>query len=290
MTLDLIYKRSNDPNVNEFGLRMYDPTHNNYYLESVLNDLTLEDFTLNADTGAYSGKLRLYDHYILDMNACFNRATYRSDFTTNFGFTKIIKNNGSNSRRHPFYSEMQFNGTLPFKPNSLYFTSAQSYTILDNLNITYNGSNNSDPNTYYTTNAFKQTYTKNTNGLYTGYLDGNTLKTEISGSAKTNFNNNKFVCAKASGNTLYIYIGKNTSVPDSSWNTEWGETKLNAFLNSTGWKDGFKHYTWVVNWLNNHNNSNCTVKFMYDCTTSYTGNMFYNCTASYFRNTKLVLR
>lgn len=281
--LDLIYLRSSNPNVNEFGLRMYDPTH--YYLTSILDEMKLEDFSMNNDTGTYSGKLRLYDHYIRNWGVWDGGpGIYQSDDNLTLFTGSYLKKN--NSSRHPFYSELQFSGKLPFKPNTLYFSSAQSKNILNDLKIDVDG----NVNHCYKTNAFKQTYTKNTNGLYTGYLDGNTLHTEISGQAKTNFNSNKFVCAKASGNTLYIYIGRNKSVPDNKWNTTWGEAKLNAFLNSTGWKDGFVHNTWIVNWLNSHNNSNCTVKFMYDCTTSYTGNMFYNCTASYFRNTKLGLR
>ncbi|MBP0968465.1 MAG: hypothetical protein J5722_12585 [Oscillospiraceae bacterium] len=287
-TLDLIYSESSNPNNNEFGLRMYDPTH--YYLKSLLNQIKLEDFSVNNNTGAYSGKLRLYDNYISGMQVWYAEGTndYNPNNTTFYATN--LKKYVEDDDYYNICSEISFSGKLPFKPNTLYFSSAQSKTILNDIKITYNSSNVDEPETYYTTNNFMKTYTKNTNGLYTGYLDGNTLHTEISGQAKTNFNNNKFVCAKASGNTLYIYIGKNNSVADSRWNTAWGETKLNAFLNSTGWKDGFAHNTWVVNWLNSHNNSNCTVKFMYDCTTSYTGNMFYNCTASYFRNTKLGLR
>ena len=288
MALDLIYSEANNQNDNEFGLRIYDPSH--YYLKSVLNQLKLEDYSINNDTGAYSGKLRLYDHHILGMGVWYAEGVngYSANKTTFYPTT--LKKYDIEDIIYGIYSEISFSGKLPFKPNTLYFGSAQSKTILNDIKITYEGSWNDRPETYYTTNAFKKTYTKNNNSNYAGYLDGNTLHTEISGQAKTNFNNNKFVCAKASGNTLYIYIGKNNTVADNRWNTTSGETKLDAFLNSTGWKDGFSHNSWVVNWLNNHNNSNCTVKFMYNCTTSYTGNMFYNCTASYFRNTKLGLR
>ena len=255
---------------NKFAARLM----NDYYMQHYyLDDLYLdpETFSLNQSTGQYTGKFILEDYYIAGMRlSC-------SDGRTSFG-TPVLKWDGD-YEYGTFHTEIPFSGTIPFKTDgTLYFSSAQTCTILNNLKVTYNGCQ-----TPMTTNVFQKSYTKLNNSTYQGYLDGNTLHTAISGTPKNNFLNTKnFVCARTSGNNLYISIGeKNITIPE--FQKAYGQQKLDIFL-SYGWKDGFAHNTWVQNWLNSHPGTNARVYFYYNATSTYSGKYMCDITSDAFKN------
>lgn len=259
--------------VRNFALRMY-PENTAYYTigSNLIKYMELSDYSYNANTGVYSGNFILEENYILGMKlSC-------SDGMTKFDDPVLMYDDEWDD----LYTVIHFSGKVkyPDQGKILFNTGVTngSYSILNNLKITYNSGS-------YTTNNFVKTISKSEmNNNYQGMLDGNTLNTKISGTNKTNFNKSNFLCAKASGNTLYLYVGQNVNVPDNRWRTATGAVKLDAFLNSTGWKTALPHNTWIVNWLNSHNNVNCTVRFMCNSTKNYTGNEFHHCTASEFRN------
>lgn len=254
---------------NHFAIRLL----NEYNTNNLLSQIQLEDFTLDRETGKYSGKFVLYDYYIAGLKAiCF-------DYLTKFEEPVIVLEDDEYIK-----TELSFSGKIPFKTDgTLYFGNKQSCTILKNLTFLNNAYYAGGAYASYYTRKFEQTYDRLYNNVYAGYLDGNTLHTAISGTPKNNFLNTKnFVCARTSGNNLYISIGeKNITIPE--FQKAYGQQKLDIFL-SYGWKDGFAHNTWVQNWLNSHPGTNARVYFYYNATSTYSGKYMCDITSDAFKN------
>ncbi len=259
------------PVMYDYGMRLFEQGSQ---AGDPMSGMRLENYTYNSSTGVYSGDFVRTGYIAGTRLSC-------SDGLTTFSTPVLRKVAGSD---YDFESVIHFSGKVQY-PNQgeIRFNTGIAngdYQILTNLKATYSGGHL----TTATTNQFKKTISKaEMNNTYNGMLTDSTLKTVITGYNKTNFNNKNFVAAKTSGNILYICIGQNIaghSCPQ--WNNGTGLDKLNGFL-STGGKDAFKHNTWLVNWLNSHNSSNYTVKFMYNATKTGTGTQMYQCTPSVFK-------
>ena len=268
--LNLIYHHSRTANT--LGLRAYDPGYSTirYTLDGYVSS-----FTLDPATGQYSGTIRWDDCYLAGMKlSC-------SDGRTTFSAPNLIKR-GSGSHPLGYTTEFTFSGTIPFRTDgAVYFASAQTCTILNDLKVTYNGCGQNA----YVTNRLKKTYTKNNNTVYTGILNSTSMTTVAydyyGGQYATHFKNNRFDAVKVSGSTLQMCLGTNVTLPaNSGWTTAVYKNKLQILLNC-GYKDAYSHNTWLLNKLNS--GSITKVQFFWNSTTAWTGNKYYECTPAEFK-------
>lgn len=263
--LQLEYEPYSNEDLNQFGLRLMGW----YHAKMSLSGFRLYNYQYNASTGYYSGDLCLNGYYFAGLNVSC------SDGITEFEKPVLVKN----STGDDFITKVHFSGyvTLPESGSILFGgSSTRTCNILTNVKFRYT---NDDPNNLYVTNMFKKSYsqTYSVNSVFSGLLDGNTLHTEISGWMKTNFQNKNFLAAKSSGTTLYICTGSNLSIPNPQWNNS-GETKLKALL-SCGYKDAFKHNTWVMGNIDGYSQ----IVFCSGATTTSRGSSYYTCTPAKFR-------
>ena len=263
--LQLEYEPYSNEDLNQFGLRLMGW----YHAKTTLSNFKLTNYQYNASTGYYSGDLCLDGYYFAGLKVSC------SDGITEFEKPVLVKN----STGDDFITKVHFSGwvTLP-ETGSLLFSNSSTRTcnILTDVKFRYT---NDDPNNLCVLTKFKKSYSRtySTNSVFTGLLDGNTLHTTISGSMKTNFQNKNFLAAKSSGTTLYICAGSNLSIPNPDWNN-YGENKLKALL-SCGYKDAFKHNTWVMGNIDGYSQ----IVFCSGATTTSRGSSYYTCTPAKFR-------
>ena len=263
--LQLEYEPYSNEDLNQFGLRLMGW----YHAKTTLSNFKLTNYQYNASTGYYSGDLCLDGYYFAGLKVSC------SDGITEFEKPVLVKN----STGDDFITKVHFSGwvTLP-ESGSLLFGSSSTRTcnILTDVKFRYT---NDDPNNLCVLTKFKKSYSRtySTNSVFTGLLDGNTLHTDINSWMKTNFQNNNFLAAKASGNTLYISTGSSISIPKPQWNS-YGETKLLALL-SCGYRDAFKHNTWVMGHIDQYS----SIVFCSGATTTSLGSSYYTCTPAKFR-------
>jgi hypothetical protein len=279
----------------DYGMRMLEGP----YLNDILRKFTVSDTTnLNYNyikqRGYFEGYVYLKNYYVAGMRLS------SSDPYTSFDEPVLEPNPddiGFRTKVRFTVRNPEIEKTILFSSSTVSTAGYNKYDVLKDVKITCNGSGTQSNyiDSYSSTNIGKKTlsvpksefYERNNNyqGLIRCYAYPDDLLREVEGSDKEYFENNDFVAAKRSGNTIYIYIGKkyNHYLKGIDLNgdrkDDWSQssiTKFNGFFNTMG-RDKLGHCRWLRAQL-----STATRVYFYSDATpnSYSNSSFYNCYAS----------
>lgn len=263
----------------DYGIRMLAGPNlqnilNNFYIDSP-NDI---NYGYIKSHNGYTGNIYLDDYYVAGMRLS------SSDPYTTFE-TPVLEEKSSGGS---FRTKITFHISNPVPTPTVYLgmsgsnSGSRTFEFLKDLKLTCNGDQSSGVKSYIKVGGISKktisvpysdyiAYNNNYDGLIScpGFI------TNLKNYDRQLFLDNRFNAYKRSGNTIYIYTGKNAGIGDPGWLNGSGSTKFEAFLRNGG-RDIMGHCSSLRTYLQNAT----TVVFYSGATPSSVGTRYYSMSAS----------
>ena len=263
----------------DYALRMLEGP----YLQDILNHFYIDspndiNYGYIKSHNGYTGNIYLDDHYIAGMRLS------SSDIYTTFDEPVLEEKPDG----YGFRTKITFHISNPVPTPTVYLgmsgsnSGSRTFEFLKDLKLTCNGDQSSGVSSYIKVGGIsKKTITvpysdyRTYNNNYDGLISCPGFITNLKNYDRQLFLDSRFNAYKRSGNTIYIYTGKNAGIGDPGWLNGSGSTKFEAFLRNGG-RDIMGKCTSLRIYLQNAT----TVVFYSGATPSSVGTRYHSMSAS----------